>query len=679
MAIRIAPHRRALAALLALTLAAVACSANPLEVAPDTQPTTSTEPPTSVATDPTPLPPTELPPAEFPTFADDGEAIAVDDEVRRGQLDNGLSYYVRSNDNPGSRAQLRLVVDAGSAMEADDQIGGAHFLEHMLFNGTEQYPANELISVLESFGFTFGPDINAYTTFGETVYMLEVPTDDPALLDTAFGVLREWADNATLDPEQVELERGVVLAEWRRGQGFWSRYRNEVLDRLLGTTGYANRMPIGTEESIETVTAEALRRFYEDWYRPELMSVVAVGDFDVGAIEDRITSTFADLTNPPGAPARPEFLVEPAAEPTFMSLSDPESSDTFVELNYPLPLLPHDTVGTVRRDLALDLAFLVLSTRLDEDTRRPNAAFYEASGAANPLVREQQSPGLFLYTDPGNAEQSLRDALTEIERGRRFGITQDELDRAITVFRNSVIEAYNARNSKQDAAYADEYVSHYLSASPIASARDTRDLYERLLDEMTVDQVNDTFRASIDSTQPLIIVASPEDGQGVIPTESQQAGILDDVRSGPVDQRDTAGRTIEVLLDPPDAAPVTRTERLGNLIGPQGTETAKSITFGNGVQVAMIDNQIVSGSVFFRATSPGGWSVEAAEDVVEAQLIPQVIVDSGVADFDQVALDRYLADKTVQVQPYIDELDEGFVGEASTDDLETLFQLMHLY
>ena len=285
---------------MAASVLAAACSGTvqvappePVPAEPSTAPTAAPTPDHRAAESPGPAAPA---PSPTPFAVGDDEVLLDGPDATRGKLDNGLSYVIRRNEAPGGRAELRLVVHAGSAQEDRDQSGVAHFLEHMLFNGTEMYPSNELIEVLEGFGSEFGPDVNAYTTYDETVYELSVPTDEPALLEQAFGVLREWAGNATIEPPEVRAEIGVVMEEWRlRDQGIGGRI-SQLYDDLLTTgTPYEDRAPIGDVEAIEAMSADVLRRFYRDWYRPDLMAVVIVGDIDVAETKATVQRVFGDL------------------------------------------------------------------------------------------------------------------------------------------------------------------------------------------------------------------------------------------------------------------------------------------------------------------------------------------------------------------------------------------------
>jgi len=448
----------------------------------------------------------------MPTFADDGEPISLDAATTAGQLGNGLTYYIRENDSPGGRAQLRLVVRAGSANETGEQTGVAHFLEHMLFNGTAAYPGNELTAVLESFGAEVGPDVNAYTSYEETVYSLDLATDDPEIIETGFNVLFEWATAATLDPAEIDRERGVLVEEWRlHSQGFWGRYDAAVTDLLLEGTPYAGRLPLAAPEQVNAVTAADLEGFYRSWYRPSLMALVAVGDFDAAAIEALIAERFAGIEEPDDPPAPPELFTVPFAAPQALVLADPEAPFSFVEFNYPVPReVTEGTIGAVRRDLAVGVAFEMLATRLHEDTLRGLTPFYDASGASNEFVRTQGTDGAFAWANPEDLGASVQALLVEVERARLFGFSQSELDRAAADARAAVTGEYEQEGSKQDWDYAADCVSHFLGGSPAAEAREWRDLQLRLIDELTVAQISATFAATVEATRPLMIVAGPE-------------------------------------------------------------------------------------------------------------------------------------------------------------------------
>ncbi|NQV06368.1 insulinase family protein [bacterium] len=668
---------------LALCLIMAACTSSTAETTTTTAPVTSTTTPPSTTTSTsttTTVPPTTTttttivarPEAEIPTFDDDDDVIPMDFAVKTGVLDNGLVYYIRANDRPGVRAELRLVVGAGSVEEQDDQSGGAHYLEHMLFNGTEKYPANELIQVLQRFGSEFGPDINAYTSLEETVYELTLPTDRAELLPAGFDVLREWASAATIDPEEVDLERGVLLEEWRlRSQSFGGRYFAGVIEALLAGSPYEGHDTLAGPETLEATTPEALRAFYDVWYRTDNMAIVAVGDFDLSEVEDLIVEIFSDLPAVDGPP-RPELFTHALTEPAFFILADPEYQQSFVELNYALPELPEGTVGAVRQERAFDLGWAILVQRLQDDALGGSTVFFNPSFAMNPLVRTQRSPGLAASADPDELAETAEALLGEVERALVHGFTPSELERAILAEQSLVDAAYDRSGTTQDAEYAARYVDHYLSNSPIDTARHTVDLERRLLEEMTVEQVEATFRASIQATEPFVIVVGPEDDAALLPTEDDLAAILERVRTSNIEERIDTVETIDQLMDAPEPA-----EIVSNV--PLPATTIEVLTLDNGVRVILLPTTIVEDVVVVGGSSLGGWSLVPEEDATEARLISDVIASSGVGDYSQLTMERYLSGRVVYITPYIDETTEGFFGQAAVDEIETLFQLLHLY
>ena len=610
----------------------------------------------------------------MPAYPDDTDIIPVDPAVLIGQLDNGISYFIRRNTRPGQRAQLRLAVKAGSVQEDADQLGAAHFLEHMMFNGTESFPSNELIQVLQRFGAEFGPDINAYTNFEETVYELQLATDDFAILETGFDVLAEWAYKATIDPAEVEFERGVLLEEWRlRSQRFEGRYFDGVIAQLLGETPFVDRSPLAGPEELDETTPATLRRFYETWYRPDQMAVIAVGDFNVAAVEDAITARFDPLVNPPGEPALPDTSTLPADEPAFFILADPEFPSAFVELNYPNPPFEPGPVGAQRRQLALDIGFEVLATRLGEDALRGDTPFFDPSRAANPLVRSQQSPGLAASADSGDLLSTAEALLTEIERALRHGFTQGEVDRAVDLFRSIFDQAFETDASKQDGEYANDYVEHFLGGTPIPTAEGLHDLMHRLLDEVTVNQISATFQATIGATEPFVIVVGPESAGSELPSDADLADLLSRIAGSEIGPRADDTEQLEALMERPEPADITSQDVIPELGG------AVVWKLENGATVVALPTDIGRETVVFSASSLGGWSIVPDEDVAEAQLAGEIVSKSGVGMFDQVVLERFLAGQVVGVFPFIDGTFEGLAGQSSTDDLETMFQLIHLF
>ncbi|MCZ2154363.1 MAG: insulinase family protein, partial [Bryobacterales bacterium] len=347
------------------------------------------------------------------------ETLPLDPNIRTGKLENGLTYYVKRNTDPRDRAELRLVVNAGSNLEDNDQRGLAHFLEHMLFNGTKHFQKHELVDFLESIGLRFGPDLNAYTSFDETVYMLKVPTDKRETFDKAFEILEDWADGATLSEDEINKERGVVIEEWRLGQGAQGRLRDKLIPAIFAGSRYKDRLPIGDPEIIRHAPREALVRFYKDWYRPDLMAVVAVGDFDVAQVETQIRERFSGMKNPVNERVRPEYKLPGNKDTIFAVVTDKELPVTQVQVFFKQEQEEDfKTVKDYRRILVRGLFEGIINSRLGEIAQQPSSPFLAGEiGSAN-LVRAGQTYAASAVAKEGKVLESLQSLLTEVLRVR---------------------------------------------------------------------------------------------------------------------------------------------------------------------------------------------------------------------------------------------------------------------
>lgn len=389
----------------------------------------SDEPSTSIIPD---LEPVELDASGLPSLA------TPDPETLSGALDNGLRYLVRQNDNPGGKVELRLVIDAGSGLEDDDQIGGAHFLEHMLFNGTERFPENELVDVLRSFGAAFGADVNASTSRDETIYTLNVPARADAV-ESALDILEDWLSAATIDPDQVEAERGIVLDEWRsRNQTANGRIFEEIDAFFLDGTRYEGHSPIGGRDAIEDITPDALRRFYDDWYRPDNAAVIVVGDIVVNDIEAEIVERFGDVAPRGDSPERVDIEVEPASENRALVVGDAELPEGFVAVTLPASRRDGESLEAEnQRSIVEGLAFDVIANRLEADALRGDAPFERAGRSSTSIVRDLDAPEILVDVDGADVGAAVGAVVDEYERIARFGISAAELARVVASRRNS--------------------------------------------------------------------------------------------------------------------------------------------------------------------------------------------------------------------------------------------------
>ena len=597
------------------------------------------------------------------------EPLPSDPDVIVGSLANGLTYYVRENGRPGARAQLRLVVNAGSAAEDADQIGGAHFLEHMLFNGTESYPENELTRVLESFGARFGPDVNAYTSFDETVYELALATDQPGLLELGLDVLFEWAARATIAEEDVAAERGVVLEEWRlRDAGVDGRIAQVYEDVLLGGTGYEGKEPIGTPESLRSMDAEALRRFYQDWYRPDMMAVVAVGDFDAEDVVAMIDERFSQIETADAGPAPVEPEVPESTEVRIGVLADADQPTASVEIYYPGSVTESQTFGDRKGAWARLLAFEMIATRLNDDITRGESPFLAVAANDFSYTRRVAVSGLAGDVPASEIEAGLTALVVEVQRALQHGYNDTEFARAIAGWQAGVDQSYASRASTQDVEFADRYVSNFLENSVLLSADQEFELDSEILESLTPAEVVGALRQVVESSEIAAVIIGP-DGD-FVPDEPEVAATVESARSAEVEPRPEDVAVGDSLLARPEPVePVARTKHSLGVV---------QLEYANGVQVHFIETDIAANNVAMGAVSPGGLSRVPDELVPDARLISDIVAQSGVGPFDKVALDTFLADKFVSLVPYMDITEEGLFGSAASEDLEILMQLIHL-
>ena len=395
------------------------------------------------------------------------QPVPVDSRISIGYLANGLRYYIRANERPMQRAELRLVVNVGSVVEDDDQIGLAHFVEHMAFSGSQHFAKLELVKFMESIGMRLGPGVNANTSFDETVYMLHVPTDNPEAMSKAFLFLADVAHNLSFDPEAIEKERGVIVEEWRQGRGADARMQDLQFPILLRGSRYAERTPIGTMESIRNFKPEALKRFYADWYRPDLMAVIAVGDFDRARVENLIREQFAAIPTPDLRRPRPSFEVPDHADTLYAIATDKEATMTNVGLYNMLPLRDQTTVGAYRQQQVERLYTGMLNARLSELTVKGNPPFMRANTQRGLFVRTKEAATLMALVRDDGIERGLDALITESARAARFGFTPPELQREKRNVMRFYEGAFAEREKEDSADLAAEYIRNFTEQEPL--------------------------------------------------------------------------------------------------------------------------------------------------------------------------------------------------------------------
>ncbi|MDQ3242338.1 MAG: insulinase family protein [Gemmatimonadota bacterium] len=598
--------------------------------------------------------------------------LPVDPKVRIGTLPNGLRYYIRQNKRPEKRAELRLVVNAGSVLETADQLGLAHFVEHTAFNGTAHFAKNDLIRYLESIGVRFGADLNAYTSFDETVYILPIPTDTARIVGQAFTILEDWAHGQLFDPKEVTNERGVVREEWRGARGAGERMQKQWMPIAFKGSRYAERLPIGTEESILAATPAKLRAFYNDWYRPDLMAVVAVGDFDPVAIEAKIKQHFSKLQQRANAPDRPVYDVPGNAEPLVAIASDREATSSSVNLIYKLPVAKTLTVGDYRTALIERLYLQMLNSRFSEITQKPDAPFLAAgSSKSSFFARSTESFVLAANVKDGGVERAVEALLTETRRVDQFGFLPAELERTKQNLLRGYERAFAERETTQSAAYVEEYIGNFLQDETIPGIEYEYRITQELLPSITLANVNQLARRWITDENRVIIAQTPVKDSVPAPTRAGILAAFDRATKGTVIAYAESVSSDRLIASPPAPGKIASSRPIAGI-------GATEWKLSNGARVIIKPTDFKSDEVLFSAYSPGGNSLVADPDFMSAALASQIISMGGLGGFDAIELGKKLAGKATGVAPSIGETTEGLSGRSSPKDMETMFQLAYL-
>ena len=599
------------------------------------------------------------------------QTVPVDPRITVGTLPNGLRYYIRANRAPRNRAELRLVVSAGSVLEDDDQRGLAHMVEHMAFNGTTNFPGQRIVAFMQAIGMRFGAHVNAHTGFDETVYQLQIPTDNPAVIDRSLLVLDDWARNVTFDPVEIDKERGVVLEEWRLGLGADSRIRDAQLPLLLRGSRYAERLPIGTPDVLRSFQPERLKQFYTDWYRPDLMAVIAVGDFDPPAIEALIKARFSSIPARLDPRPKPTLTAPGHADTLYSVVTDPEATATLVNVISTTPERDQTTIGAYRQSLVERLFAGMLSERFEELANSSNPPFLAAQTSRELFIGPSEATSLTALVADGGVERGLSALFAEAERVRRFGFTPTELERQKANMRLFLERASVEEASWESGRLADEYGRNFLQREPIPGIGYEYALHQRFVPEITLAEVNALSADWLPNRNRVVTVAAPRRAGAAMPSEARLAAAID---------AGTAA-TLEAYSDTVSTQPLLASQPTPGRISRTTTRTDLGLTeweLSNGVRVVLRPTAFKQDEILFRAISPGGTSLASDADFIAAETATAVISRSGLGALPENALQRALAGTNAFVQPRIGDTDEGLSGGATSRDLETMFQLIYL-
>lgn len=599
--------------------------------------------------------------------------IPIDPNVKVGKLDNGLVYYIRKNAKPEQRIEYRLIVNAGSVLENDGQQGLAHFTEHMAFNGTKNFPKNELVNFLQKIGVKFGADINAYTSFDETVYMLQVPSDKPDLVEKGYQVIEDWAHNFTFDGKEIDKERGVITEEWRLGLGAEDRMMKKYLPLILTGSKYAERLPIGKIEIIQSFKHDTIRKFYYDWYRPNLMAVAIVGDIDVSEAEKKIKEHFSGLVNPQNERTRPTFSIPDNKEPLISICTDKEATGTGIEVLYKHPKKIAKNIEDYRDIVMQNLFTGMLDQRFNEIARNADAPFiYAGSYYGGFLARNADAFGLSGAIKENQILKGFESLLVETERVKRFGFTQTELDR----MKDQLLSDYEQKAKEADKTeserLAGEYVRHYLQQEPIPGIKNEFKYAKKFMNDIKLEELNALAKEWVSDENICVIITAPQKDNIKIPVEKDLTGLISKVKT----------EELTAWVDNFKSTPLVEEDLKGTGITSRVENKElgfTEITLQNGVQIIIKPTDFKNDEILFTSFSPGGTSLCPESDFMSCDYSNAIVSESGVGNFDQNQLEKKLKGKVVNLGPYITDLKQGFTGNCAPKDFETLLQLTYLY
>lgn len=608
-----------------------------------------------------------------PAFAQNNltSPVPFDPNVKTGKLSNGLTYYIRKNVEPKNRAELRLVLKAGSILETNEQQGLAHFMEHMSFNGTKNFPKNELVDFLQKTGVRFGADLNAYTSFDETVYMLPIPTDSAGLLERGLQVLEDWAHNATLDIAEIDKERGVVLEESRLGRGAQQRMRDQYFKMILGNSRYGDRLPIGKDEILKTFKPEVLKSFYKDWYRPDLMAVIAVGDFEVSEVEKIIKQKFGSIPMPKKPKKRTEYTIPLDGATNVAIVTDPEQPQNIIQVIYKQPEFVEKTLKDSRTAMTYELFNAMIGARIQELTQQANPPFLFGLGNYGGFLSNLDAyTSVALAKDAAGVEGALTALLEENVRVQKFGFTESEFDRAKKSFLNAVERRLKEKDKTRSDRYVQEYIDHFLNDGSSMGIEFYANFVKEQIDGVQLAEVNKLASQFITDKDRAVVIMGPEKAKDQLPTEAKVLELLN-----------SAGKDITAYVDDAVDVPLLSTEPKATAVVSEKSMEKLGITeltFGNGVKVYLKPTDFKNDQILFEATGKGGTSLYP-NDLETGAFASYLISAGGVGEYSQTQLQKYLAGKTVNVSPYLSELTEGIAGSTSPKDLETTLQLVYAY
>ena len=600
------------------------------------------------------------------------EVLSLDPAVRTGKLPNGFTYYIRHNEEPKNRVLMYLVNKAGSVLEDEDQRGLAHFMEHMSFNGTKHFPHNQLVNYLQKSGIRFGADINAYTSFDETVYQLPIPSDQPELLKGGLEIMRDWAQEALLDPLEIDKERGVVLEEKRLGKGAGERMQRKYLPMILNNSRYAARIPIGLDTVLNHFKRPVIARFYHDWYRPDLQALIVVGDINVDQIEAAIKEQFASLRNPVQERFRTKYIVPLTGKNQFKVITDKEmtSIEAQIMIKHKAPGLK--TATDYRNALIQVLFDQMLSGRYEELLRKADPPFISGSAGISAFMGGLDSYNIEVVAKPGELENGLKAVWRETERLKRMGFTSTELERAKISYLNVMESSLKEKDKTNSDSYVNEYQAYFLKDEAAPGIEKEYQLSKSDLTGISLNDVNSLAATYITNNNRDVLILAPETDKTNLPNEVVINGWLDAVNAETLTPyKDEVSK--KPLLSASPAPGKIKSEELNKELD------ITTITLSNGLKVLLKPTSFKNDQVIFSGFASGGTSLYSDADYQSASAAADIIAAGGAGNYNTQELSKYLEGKQLSVRPFINERFEGFSGASTPAEMETTMQMIYAY
>lgn len=600
------------------------------------------------------------------------DPLPLNPKVTTGKLSNGITYYILPNKKPEKKVELRLILNSGSLSEDDDQLGLAHMAEHMAFNGTTHFKKNDIVSFLQDIGVGFGNDLNAYTSFDRTVYILPIPTDKPGNLEKGFQVLEDWAHNVTYLTSDIEGERAIILEESRLGKGADDRMMRKWLPLYLNGSRYANRLPIGKDEIISSFNPDRIRNYYKDWYRPDLMAVAVVGDIsseDALALIKKHFEGIAPVSNPRELPAIdfPAYQKDIAAVTT-----DKEATDYTIDINWPaFPVKPLTSFGDYKLSQEKLLFTSMLNSRLREITLKPNPPFLYASTYFGSWVRGFDQFSLNAGTGSENPAKAIDALVAEIERVKKFGFTVPELERAKKTLLASYENAYNNREKTQSAQLIEEFINLYLEGNASPGIENEFNYVKAMLPSISLEGVNALTNNFKSEQYKFINITGPESATVKLPTPDELIAAVEKAGKQNVTAYEEKEVATELLSKQPKPGKIISKKK-------NPLTTATDIVLSNGITVSLKPTDFKDDEIIMQAQRYGGSSNYGLNDYFSAKYAGGVQAAQGYGSFTPPDLQKTLSGKKVSAGGIIGDTRDEYRGNSTKKDLETMFQLLHL-